>query len=223
MLSRSDDLVWPACRRCGNHREPYRERLSDDLPVPICTPCTNDLAVDNRAKLEAGDPLRTCYSCLEAKDLSQFRKDSKKGNSVLLQYHCIPCDRDRRRITDNLRRGPVHDFITAQKAGKPCAECKHMWPEYVMEFDHRDPDDKKYTISSMVHTHWDTSKWCEIIEEIDKCDLVCRNCHRIRSFRSGLLGGPSKNISGEALRERRAKEAKKRNDNRLFQRRPSVS
>jgi hypothetical protein len=48
-----------------------------------------------------------------------------------------------------------------------------------MEYDHL--RDKVLNVSSMTH-----SKRCgprRVIEEIAKCDLVCANCHRIRSIR----------------------------------------
>lgn len=45
------------------------------------------------------------------------------------------------------------------------------------EFDHRDRNEKKYGIATMLK-HF---KWEQILEEIKKCDIVCANCHRIRT------------------------------------------
>jgi len=45
------------------------------------------------------------------------------------------------------------------------------------EFDHRERKDKKYTISKMLK-HF---KWDKILNEMSKCDIVCANCHRIRT------------------------------------------
>ena len=47
-----------------------------------------------------------------------------------------------------------------------------------MDFDHRSPEDKKFHISDIVFYN----KQEEMLEEIAKCDLVCANCHRIRTF-----------------------------------------
>lgn len=47
-----------------------------------------------------------------------------------------------------------------------------------MEFDHRDGAIKSYNLGSMFAHHYSR----ELIEiELAKCDLVCSNCHRIRT------------------------------------------
>lgn len=68
-------------------------------------------------------------------------------------------------------------YINSLKAGRPCHDCGQTFPPFVMDFDHRDPSDKKYTISRMYDHSNET-----IDKEIAKCDLVCANCHRIRTF-----------------------------------------
>lgn len=57
-------------------------------------------------------------------------------------------------------------------------DCGIKYPHYVMEFDHRNPDTKVMCISAMVtHTSLDRVK-----AEIAKCDIVCANCHRARTW-----------------------------------------
>ena len=51
-----------------------------------------------------------------------------------------------------------------------------------MDFDHRDPSAKTMQVSDLVGK---SKSWSRIAEEIAKCDLVCANCHRIRSFERG--------------------------------------
>ncbi len=62
----------------------------------------------------------------------------------------------------------------------PCADCGVEYPPYVMDFDHRDPNTKLFRVSS--RTHHSTEKLCA---EIAKCDVVCSNCHRIRTHNEG--------------------------------------
>jgi hypothetical protein len=69
-------------------------------------------------------------------------------------------------------------MITALKTGKPCMDCGNQFPPYVMDFDHRDPTLKKNNVAYMAHSSLD-----RIMEEIEKCDLVCANCHRIRTHK----------------------------------------
>jgi transcription elongation factor Elf1 len=54
-----------------------------------------------------------------------------------------------------------------------CGEKNHI----VLDFDHL--QDKKYNISRMIH---DGFSWAAIKKEIAKCEVVCANCHRIRTY-----------------------------------------
>jgi N-glycosylase/DNA lyase len=67
-------------------------------------------------------------------------------------------------------------FVNSLKT-EPCMDCGGTFPPYVMDFDHR-PDTEK--VSDLAHMTGRSSK--RILEEISKCDLVCANCHRIRTY-----------------------------------------
>ena len=61
----------------------------------------------------------------------------------------------------------------------PCSDCGGKFPSYCMDFDHRNPKEKKYVIAWMPPRHGKK----RILEEIAKCDIVCSNCHRIRTHK----------------------------------------
>jgi hypothetical protein len=65
---------------------------------------------------------------------------------------------------------------------KPCVDCGGIFPSVAMDFDHI-KGEKYKTISSMINSS--DSVWSEIIEEIKKCELVCANCHRVRTYNRG--------------------------------------
>ena len=69
---------------------------------------------------------------------------------------------------------------------KPCSDCGNTFPSYVMEFHHRNPEEKVMTIARIIITRGKNA----VMEEIAKCDLLCSNCHRTRehkeSFRKWL-------------------------------------
>ena len=67
-------------------------------------------------------------------------------------------------------------YIKEQK-NKPCMDCGISYPYYVMDFDHRNPAEKSGNLARM-----GASPFEEIIAEIAKCDLVCANCHRERTY-----------------------------------------
>jgi hypothetical protein len=60
---------------------------------------------------------------------------------------------------------------------QPCMDCGHRFPAVCMDFDHVRGPAKKYTISSAYRC----ISMDRLKEEIAKCDVVCSNCHRIRT------------------------------------------
>jgi hypothetical protein len=66
---------------------------------------------------------------------------------------------------------------------RPCADCRRRYPPYVMEFDHREPGEKQFLVA---HS-WTRSR-LQILEEAKKCDIVCRNCHRTRTYQRRIAG-----------------------------------
>lgn len=68
--------------------------------------------------------------------------------------------------------------IVAQAKANPCTDCKNSYPSYVMDFDHV-KGRKKTNISVLVQSAgWSIST---LKKELAKCELVCANCHRIRT------------------------------------------
>ena len=60
----------------------------------------------------------------------------------------------------------------------PCVDCGEKRIQ-VLDFDHKDDVTKVSDISKMIHAYSLTS----IISEIEKCDVRCANCHRIRTHK----------------------------------------
>lgn len=58
-----------------------------------------------------------------------------------------------------------------------CMDCGNKDP-VVLDFDHRNPENKIAEICTLVLK----GKKQALLLEIPKCDIVCRNCHRIRTF-----------------------------------------
>lgn len=73
--------------------------------------------------------------------------------------------------------------IVAELKSAPCTDCGVSYPPYVMQFDHIG-DDKVANVSAMVQR---ALKWETIAAEIAKCELVCANCHAIRTWSRGNL------------------------------------
>jgi hypothetical protein len=64
----------------------------------------------------------------------------------------------------------------------PCVDCKQSFPSYVMDFDHL--KDKKFCLAACVAKYPSDE---QIMLEVAKCDVVCANCHRIRTHKRRSL------------------------------------
>ena len=67
-------------------------------------------------------------------------------------------------------------YLRDLKTKTPCVDCGINYPYYVMDFDHV-RGQKHANVMELVST---LSKK-RIDEEIAKCEIVCSNCHRIRT------------------------------------------
>lgn len=104
-------------------------------------------------------------------------KDKEQQKLAQQTHYINNLDKYAKSRSDNKARR--HKFVQELKEASPCLDCGIHYPYYVMQFDHRDSKEKAYSISWMLNRFsLDTIK-----EEIEKCDLVCGNCHAIRSHR----------------------------------------
>ena len=92
-----------------------------------------------------------------------------------------------KRKTDKRRkksRTKIRKFLQEYKSTKRCADCKEYYPYWIMEFDHL--KNKNFTISQFSSK---TMSMKIIKEEISKCEVVCSNCHRNRTFNRSIKNG----------------------------------
>lgn len=63
------------------------------------------------------------------------------------------------------------------KTENPCKDCGQFFPAECMDFDHRGEAKKIANVSKLALS----GTLQKMLTEIKKCDLVCANCHRIRT------------------------------------------
>lgn len=78
--------------------------------------------------------------------------------------------------SNNNRRKILKSVVNEIKQNTPCTDCNIQYPYYVMDFDHL--SDKENLITYFVRNNNKTG----LMKEIAKCDIVCSNCHRQRTF-----------------------------------------
>lgn len=116
-------------------------------------------------------------------------KDPKKHYDVAKRWRENHQD-DYKRITkdyNKLRQVEVFGYCRDLKTKTPCKDCGRLDLYYLMDFDHREGKNNKspYSCRSLV----------ELNSELEKCDIVCTRCHRIRTFeRRDPLTGRQYNV-----------------------------
>jgi len=160
-----------------------------------------DLVERNRAGHEhpifpAGEDsgIKHCTGCCNDKPLKEFARDAKApggkrancarcaANAAQTHYH-----HNGGREKQRLRRAELvaarQERVGAIK-DVPCADCGGRFPAICMDFDHV-RGAKVGNISGMIRKAF---SWELILVEIEKCEVVCSNCHRIRTAKRGQYG-----------------------------------
>ncbi len=75
-------------------------------------------------------------------------------------------------------RRQLSSYVNNIKETTPCADCGLNYPYYVMDFDHINSSNKK----GLVSFYTKTGRISAMKEEIEKCEVVCSNCHRARTY-----------------------------------------
>lgn len=68
------------------------------------------------------------------------------------------------------------DNVVYAAKSRPCSDCKQTFPSCVMQFDH--VRGEKTVDVAVLRNRGNLTK---ILEEMDKCEVVCANCHAIRT------------------------------------------
>lgn len=149
----------------------------------------------DKSKVPGSNPgvptTKICRKCRQRKKLLLFVR--KNANKSGYSERCKQCMRTyaKQHYFDNkaayrnrnLLYKPGVKMAIAEKLtairSAPCMDCKKTYHPFCMDFDHRVGTSKVASISYLVkHDSWETIK-----QELAKCDLVCSNCHRLRTWK----------------------------------------
>lgn len=133
--------------------------------------------------------MRECKKCFILKPETEFGRKTK----TQLHSYCKPCVRQHSKEHYRNNTKGYRDRIDAKKSflrkllidlknDKACMDCGIIYPYYVMDFDHRDASTKIAEVSKLVSN----GELQALLDEIAKCDLVCANCHRRRTYLRAL-------------------------------------
>ena len=98
-------------------------------------------------------------------------------NSKNLEYKKNNSERTKQQQNDfaKKQREQVKQVLDVLK-GLPCTDCGNRFPPECMDFDHI--ENNKFKGVAQLAKVYNLAK---VIDEVAKCELVCANCHRIRT------------------------------------------
>lgn len=109
--------------------------------------------------------MKTCSTCKLIKDEKEFYK---KGNSGRINSICKSCFN-----SYCVERWINKKIWAIDYLGGKCKVCSIQDHYSIYDFHHRDPKQKDIVWDKMRLVSKD-----RMVKELDKCDLLCSNCHR---------------------------------------------
>lgn len=134
--------------------------------------------------------MKICNKCNRDEKTTIFGTNKAKKDG--LQNQCKECRRERQKLWYNnnkevqavrvktgkeISRNNARVFVFNYLKENSCIDCDEK-DIIVLEFDHREPKEKFLGIAQMIQNRYSVEA---IKKEIEKCDVVCANCHRRRT------------------------------------------
>lgn len=125
----------------------------------VCTQCGGTITAD-----EAPRRGLICIPCRRANGRNHYRANR--------DYYVAKAKRRGAQL-----RAEIQAWILDYLRCHPCIDCG-VRDIRVLEFDHRNPDDKVMPVSKLATLGWSLAT---VQREVSKCDVRCANCHRIKT------------------------------------------
>lgn len=170
----------PICGFCGEEFPNYVKINGKGMSVHKRVYCFKCKPYGSKSSKSLKLRLRTTYRCTKCKQEkpnSAFYIRKKTGLPFSV---CKECSYK----TEIHRMRVFKELCIAHKGGR-CQDCGYSRCPWALEFHHRNPKAKKFnfaTSASLKLTEF-------VLEELDKCDLLCGNCHREREHTKAVSEG----------------------------------
>src|SRR5436190_7769531 len=130
-----------------------------------CTKCGELKPLDDFPPVRRGEPkLQTwCRDCFAEANARNYRKNHEREKTRLV-----------RQVAE--KRIGIQQHLVEYLSNHPCVDCGET-DIVVLEFDH--VGEKLANISTLANGG---RSWKRILAEIDKCEVRCANCHRLKTL-----------------------------------------
>ena len=145
-------------------------------------PSVNSTAGQNKSDLVAGEGFEPGFVAARSGMIRTVPYKDPADQAKAARAHYLA---NKQQYTERAQRhrlatrAKIKEAIREAK-NKPCTDCGVLYPFYVMQFDHL--GDKNFSLGAF-STHTISLK--RVQEEIEKCEVVCANCHAVRTWQRG--------------------------------------
>lgn len=159
------DLLCCNCHKVRHWREKHGDAIT------YAQPAMNVLPPKPTAHLS--DVTRQCVRCREILPIKRFhRKKNHKNGGYWLVHTCKRCATRLSYLRRRANRGRLRLKAIEYKGGE-CVNCGFDRHQAAFEFHHKDGT-KEFNWPALSMRDWSVVKY-----ELDKCTLLCGNCHRV--------------------------------------------
>ena len=148
-----------------------------------CSRCREELPETEFHRKGTGKFDSACRKCRKVQDRERYdarlSPESKKAIQEKRRFRLLPEEEKlaRKRLLAKAVWRRKKDWVVATKK-KPCADCGGVFHTDAMEYDHRPGESKSFYLGGCGCMSKE-----RILRELEKCDLICANCHRVRTAR----------------------------------------
>lgn len=184
-----NNKLWNISKLYGKKRQRVDEEMSKC--ILLCANCHRDETQKNKkliptsknrkyanpineVMISPNSQIKKCISCKTHKDVRNFTKLKIRR----LHSYCKFCLRGKNAkysLKRVKRKTPSEEFLEKYKDNKPCMDCGREFRYWMLDLDHI--KDKTQNLNQMR-----CRSLLSTIEEVKKCELVCVNCHRKRTW-----------------------------------------
>ena len=161
------------CRKCSQkeYGKRYRQKLKEL----------------NQTALVPPDAILTCTSCKVEKRAEEFNKSSVSNTGRFLWCRQCTLEQSRKKQEEYKEEHGIGygkkrslermAWFRQLKSSQPCIDCGTTYDPVCMDYDHL--RDKKWSVAYMVVHNFSTEV---ILQEVEKCELICLLCHNKRTY-----------------------------------------
>ena len=168
---------------CTMNFEKIKEEFNNAKCVLLCSCCHRETHsglhpdyIENEKTHHIADEVELDNSSKKCTDCNKVYPKSLYTD----RNHCISCQNMRKRNRKKVFKKKCIDYLNP--SGKCCVKCGYKKYIGALDFHHKDPNKKDFGISNTP-----TLRLSDIVKnELDKCVLLCSNCHRYEHHVIGI-------------------------------------